>query len=290
MKEELDAFNFLSVANIVRVLPIFDDVNSRIGPLHMEFMNRWQSYEKTLSQQQAFDLAKLLGRLYESLKNHMTNSTRDVIDLVIVAHGSISAPTGQELLPLPGLTQTSVIPASMHFATQHLSTISFYQPWGVLIDARAGLGIVQGTIAPSQTRFNGVGRLESIPNILPRFNVIHNGSYESLAMAWCNGINDNDPALRDLQNLINQHSPASLRPYIWWRLGSVPAFMVTAVASIAASMMIFEERIIDLNIHHMQCLDWPSRTAQPPAALATLQQYYNAVAETFRNPFYVTLA
>ncbi len=288
LNKELKSSNLLSASKILNVLAIFDEIRSRHGSLNMSWLNGWNNFESTLQPEQLAALANTLNQLYQELEDTLTrNRNDDPINLVIVAHGSVGASSAQEAVPLPGLREASVIPSQMCFATNYVTSVTFYQPWGVLIDARANYGIVSGSIAPSQTRFEGVGHAASIPNTLTRFNVLQSASAEMIPMVWCNPINDNDNALRELLGYILTRGTS--RPYVWWRIGSVPSFFITAMASMAAMLLSIGTTRIDLRIHHAQCLNWPSRVTEPPAELRALNQYYNAIAETYTRPFKMTI-
>lgn len=277
-----------SVGNLIEALPFFDKVQSAGGRVNMEWLTSWNHLGATLTAEQQAALANTLNLTYQNLAERLRRNQEEfTIDLVIVAHGSIGATAQQEEVVIPGLRQESVVPSRMHFATDHLSSISFYQPWGVLIDAGANSRVVCGTIRPEQTSFRGVNQPISIPNTLPRFNVIENGSSDMIPNVWHNQINNNDSAIQELWQLIQGQTT---RPMVFWNIGPMCSFIVDALASVAATMLSLGGNRIDLRIHHAHCLDWPSRTEQPPAQLVALQQYYNAVGETFMNPLFLTIS
>lgn len=295
LDEELRCSNILSASRIFNFLSIFDGINSKYGNLDMTWLNHWNNFESTLQPNEIANLTNALNQVYGELFNYMctrsSTSQANQFDFVIVAHGSIGAPIDGPLVHLPMLENTIVIPSQLCFATNYVSSVTFYQPWGVLLDARANYGIVNGSITPNRTRFvnlwGGDYHPASIPHTLPRFNVLQSGDGETIPHVWCNPIRDDDRALRRLLHYIN-NGPA-VRPFVWWRAGSVPSYFLTSLASIATMVLSINAGRAEVRIHHGQCLVWPSRTNAPPAALQTLNQYYNAVQEAHMQQFAMTL-
>ena len=286
LKQLTEDLNLCNVRNVIlrlKHLPIFDKFQSAQGSLDLSWLNNWTGYESPLSLPQLTSLANALNIIYHKMKHETLNNDGGTIDLVIVANGSVGAPTVSSDVTFPVFTKTATILSKVMFSTDHLKSVTFYTPWGSQIDASTFYGIITGNIKPDQTRFLGRSN-DGLPKALSHFNSLNAESDETIPTVWCNAFEEKDPALEQLTLLIECGGREPKRPFIWWRQGSIPSFMLAALTSLAAMMLSDTRKRVEVSLHHGQCLVWPSTSTEPPLELKEICQYYNSVNETYRKP------
>jgi hypothetical protein len=180
------------------------------------------------------------------------------------------------------------------FGTDRLSSVTFYAPWGTQIDPSVFYWIIKEDIEADEMRILGMDtepsrkktdRHPGVPKELPCFNTIQNSADPvTLPTVWCNSFEEGDPVLEQLTLLLECDEDKSKRSYAWWRLGSMPAYMLAALTGIAGMVISSSGKARRVDLHFAQCLVWPNARKAPPKALGQVQQYYNVVEETFKNP------
>ena len=268
------------------------------GLLDMTWLNIWGKYDSPLPLPQLTNLANALNIIYHKLDQDIGNKGEaENLDLVIIANGSVGAPQGSDVA-FPAVAKTLTLPSNWMYATDRLSSVTFYAPWGTQIDPSMFYGIITGDIEPDETRILGLdtessrkNRHPGVPKELPCFNTISSSTAGGITLptVWCNSFEEGDPVLEQLTLLLECDKDKSKRPYVWWRLGSMPAYMLAALAGIAAMMLSSSGKARRVDVHFAQCLVWPNSRRAPPKALGQVRQYYNVVEETFKTPCCFTI-
>lgn len=219
------------------------------------------------------------------------------LDLVIIANGSVGAPQGRDIA-FPTVAKSVTLPAAWMFGTDRLASVTFYAPWGAQIDPSVFYGIITDDIDEDDMRILGLETEQSrrtqghpgVPKSLDEFNTItHETKHVTLPTVWCNSFEEGDAVLEQLTLLLECDKDRWKRPYAWWRLGSMPAYMLAALTGIAGMMLSSSGTSRRVHLHFAQCLAWPDARNEPPKTLTRLQQYHNVVQQTFKTPCCFTI-